>query len=150
MRRLPPAGISHLRKEANVSRFLARVALLAAGIASVLVASPGSLAYATVHGARVEVSAARLSCHAAMTNRHPRDYTSTGIKVRTAPFAHIRTVAHYKTTNHPKTRQANANGRRTVWYYISGATPGFRVVVDVFVSKHGRRGSCSTAFTPRA
>jgi hypothetical protein len=91
-----------------------------------------------------------LACHASMTNSHPADYTTTGVRVRTVPFAHIKTVAHYKTTNHPKYRIANAGGRRTVWYYISGATPGFQVVVDVFVSRHHRTGSCQTSFTPHA
>jgi hypothetical protein len=36
----------------------------------------------------------------------------------------------------------------SVGYYISGATPGYRVKVTVNVSKSGRSGSCSTSFTP--
>jgi hypothetical protein len=67
---------------------------------------------------------------------HPRDYTSIGVKVRTVPFAHIKTVAHYRTVNHAKYGTANARGRRTVWYYISGATSGYKVVVDVYVARH--------------
>jgi hypothetical protein len=98
---------------------------------------------------RAMAPAARLKCHASMTNSRPRDYTSTAVKVSTVPFAHIKTVAHYRTVTHPKYRTANAHGRRTVWYYISGATPGYRVVVDVYVSQHRRTGSCSTSFTPR-
>jgi hypothetical protein len=93
---------------------------------------------------------AALPCHASMTNAHPADFTSTGVKVRTVAYAHIKTVAHYRTTNHPKYRRANAEGHRTVWYYVSGATPGYRVVVDVYVSRHHRTGSCQTAFTPHA
>jgi hypothetical protein len=92
--------------------------------------------------------AARLTCRASMTNSHPADYTSTGVKVRTAAYADIETVAHYKTVTHPKYRTANRAGQETVWYYISGATPGYRVVVDVYVSRHGSRGTCSTSFTP--
>jgi hypothetical protein len=95
-------------------------------------------------------AAAKMRCDASMTNRHPADYTDTGIKVRTAAHAHIRTVAHYKTTNHAKYATANADGRRTVWYYISGATPGYQVVVDVYVHKGSRHNSCSTSFTPHA
>jgi hypothetical protein len=98
---------------------------------------------------RAMAPAARLKCHASMTNSRPRDYTSTGVKVSTVPFARIKTVAHYRTVTHPKYRTANAHGRRTVWYYISGATPGYRVVVDVYVSRHRHTGSCSTSFTPR-
>ncbi len=95
-------------------------------------------------------AAAKMRCDASMTNRHPADYTDTGIKVHTAAHAHIRTVAHYKTVNHVKYASANSNGRRTVWYYISGATPGFTVVVDVYLHKGGRHNSCQTSFTPHA
>jgi hypothetical protein len=94
------------------------------------------------------VSAARLTCSASMTNSHPADYTSTGVKVGTAASADIETVAHYRTTTHRKYATASSSGRRTVWYYISGATPGYRVVVDVYVSRAGRKGSCSTSFIP--
>ncbi len=89
-----------------------------------------------------------LTCSASMTNSHPADYTSTGVNVRTAAYADIETVAHYRTVTHPKYRTANGAGRQTVWYYISGATPGYRVVVDVYVSRDGSKGSCSTSFTP--
>jgi hypothetical protein len=92
--------------------------------------------------------ATRLTCSASMTNSRPADYTSTGVKVRTAAYADIETVAHYKTVTHPKYRTANGAGQQTVWYYISGATPGYRVVVDVYVSRNGSKGSCSTSFTP--
>jgi hypothetical protein len=91
---------------------------------------------------------ARLACSASMTSNHPADYTSTGVKVRTAAFADIETAAHYKTVTHRKYGTANGAGQRTIWYYISGATPGYRVVVDVYVSRDGRKGSCSTSFTP--
>jgi hypothetical protein len=100
--------------------------------------------------ATARTPARALPCHASMTNSSPADYTSTGVKVRTVPFAHIKTAAHYRTTTHVKHRVANAHGRRIVWYYISGATPGYRVVVDVYVSHHHRTGSCRTSFTPHA
>jgi hypothetical protein len=92
--------------------------------------------------------AAPLPCHASMTNSHPADYTTTGVKIRTAPYARAATVAHYRTTNHKKSRTANSHGRVTIDYYISGATPGFRVKVSVQVTKGNRKGSCSTSFTP--
>jgi hypothetical protein len=94
------------------------------------------------------LSAAGLTCSASMTNSHPADYTSTGVKVGTAASADIETVAHYRTTTHRKYATASSSGRRTVWYYISGATPGYRVVVDVYVSRDGRKASCSTSFIP--
>jgi hypothetical protein len=93
---------------------------------------------------------ARLSCHASMTNSRPRDYTSTGVRVRSVRYAYITTVAHYRTVKHAKHHTANVHGRRTIWYYISGASPGYRVVVDVYVSRHGHKGSCSTSFVPRS
>jgi hypothetical protein len=68
--------------------------------------------------------------------------------MRTGAEAGIETVAHYKTTAHPKHGTASSSGRKTIWYYISGAAPGYRVVVDAYVSRDGRKASCSTSFTP--
>lgn len=133
----------HLPRAFAVAATAAAAVMLATS-APAMPASAGALA-----PARAMTPAAGLRCHAAMTSSRPHDYTSTGVKVRTAAFARIKTVAHYRTVTHPKYRTASSRGRRTVWYYISGATPGYRVVVDVSVSRHGRRGSCSTFFTPR-
>lgn len=83
-----------------------------------------------------------------MSNAHPADYTTVDVKVRTAGLAAVVTVAHYKTTNHRKKGQANRAGQAKIPYYISGATPGYKVKVTVKVSKGGRTGSCSTSFTP--
>ncbi len=98
----------------------------------------------------VAASSSGLPCHASMTNYHPRDYTSTGVKVRTAPYADIETAAHYKTTTHRKYATAGSTGRWTIWYYISGATPGYKVVVKVHVRKGSEKRTCSMWFTPRA
>ena len=131
---------------------LPRAAALAAAPATALVlvlsvpAVPASAGQAPA--ARAVTQVMRLRCHASMSNSCPRDFTSTGVKVSTVPFARIKTVAHYRTVKHAKYRTANAAGHRTVSYYISGATPGYRVVVDVYVSRHSRTGSCSTSFTP--
>jgi hypothetical protein len=83
-----------------------------------------------------------------MSNTRPADYTTVYVRVRTAGLAKVVTVAHYKTTSHRKSRQANSAGRARVPYYISGATPGYPVHVSVRVSRNGRKGSCSTSFTP--
>jgi hypothetical protein len=85
-----------------------------------------------------------------MSNAHPADYTTTDVRVRTGDHARVVTVAHYKTVNHKKVRYANGRGRATVPYYISGATPGYTVVVTVRVTRDRRSGSCSTSFTPHA
>jgi hypothetical protein len=92
----------------------------------------------------------RLPCHASMSNAHPADYTTTKVLVRTGDNARVVTVAHYKTTNHKKVRHANGRGRATVPYYISGATPGYRVRVTVKVTRGDRSGNCSTSFTPHS
>jgi hypothetical protein len=90
-----------------------------------------------------------LPCHASMSNSRPKDYTTTDVRVSTAGKASVTTVAHYRTVTRKHHRTANAKGRATVPYYISGATPGYRVKVDVYVSKGKRTASCSTSFTPR-
>jgi hypothetical protein len=63
-------------------------------------------------------------------------------------YASVTTVAHYRTTNHKKTGTAGVRGNATIDYYISGATPGYRVVVSVRVVHGDRSGSCSTWFIP--
>lgn len=140
----------------QLTRAIAAAAVSAAVLALATVpAMPAALASPARPAALAQrqesaVPAARLKCHAWMTSSRPRDYTSTGVVVRTAGRARVTTIAHYRTVNHKKSRQANAAGHVTIRYYISGATPGFRVVVSVYVSRSGRKGSCSTSFRPRA
>ena len=45
------------------------------------------------------------------------------------------TVAHYKTTNTTHHRTAGSKENAAVPYYISGATPGYKVKVRVSVVK---------------
>jgi hypothetical protein len=125
----------------NLSWRFASCALPAAGLAAALaVPLP-----ATAAAARPP-----LKCHASVTSTQPADYTDVGIRVRTVSKARITTAAHYRTTTHVKHGRAAADGRRTIWYYISGATPGFQVTVNVTVKRGSRTGSCSTSFTPQA
>ena len=83
-----------------------------------------------------------------MSNPHPADYTTTKVRVHTVKFAKVKTVAHYRTTNTTHHGKTNSHGRATIPYYISGATPGYRVKVDITVRKNSRAGHCQTAFTP--
>jgi hypothetical protein len=102
-----------------------------------------------VPGTPALASAARaLPCHASMSNPHPADYTTTDVRVRTASRASVTSIAHYRTVNRRHHRQASAAGRVSIPYYISGATPGYTVVVSVRVRRGARTGSCSTSFTP--
>jgi len=83
-----------------------------------------------------------------MSNARPADYTTTDVRVHTAAHARVTTVAHYRTIKTTHHRTAGAKGNATVAYYISGATPGYRVKVSVSVVKGSRTGTCSTSFTP--
>jgi hypothetical protein len=114
--------------------------LAALGAAVALTASPLLVPSAA--------EAAPLKCRASMSDATPKQYTDVFVRVKTAPRAKVVTVAHYKTTKTKKRRTANAQGRARVKYYISGATPGYRVRVSVTVSKKGRSRTCSTSFTP--
>ena len=121
----------------------------AAALAVTVISAPPALAAA--RGATATPSAAGsrpLPCRAFMSNSHPADDTTTTVEVRTASFARVVTVAHFKTTNHKKMRRAGRHGRVGVPYSISDATPGFKVKVTVTVRKAGRAGHCSTSFTP--
>lgn len=91
-----------------------------------------------------------LPCSASMSNSHPRDYTTIKVNVHTAAFAGVTTVAHYRTTNTTHHGTAGRRGNVSISYYISGATPGYKVKVSVSVKSGARRGSCATSFTPHA
>jgi hypothetical protein len=54
----------------------------------------------------------------------------------------------YKTTDTIKRARADGSGHGSTNYYISSATPGYRVYVDVYVSKPGGSGHCRTSFVP--
>jgi hypothetical protein len=112
---------------------IALFAVIPAGTASAAVAAPASTS---------------LPCHASMSNSHPSDYTTTYVKVHTAGYASVTTVAHYRTTSHKKTGKAGKKGNASIGYYISRATPGYRVNVSVRVTRGKQSGSCSTWFTP--
>jgi hypothetical protein len=138
---------AHLRRtSALLASTLLPAALAATVMATPAAAAPVPAAQAASPATGTAVTALR--CRASMTNSRPRDYTTTGVRVRTVAHARVVTVAHYRTTDHRKAGRANGHGRATIWYNVSGATPGFRVTVDVRVSRGRRTGSCSTSFVP--
>jgi len=94
------------------------------------------------------VTSQGMSCSAAVSNSQPADYSTVDITVRTAAGAAVTTVAHYKTTSHSESAVADASGVATIGYYISGATPGYRVLVSVTVTSGRSRGTCSKSFIP--
>lgn len=122
------------------------VALAAPVAGAVLAAAP-----ATAAGAAPAVGTAAttaLRCHASMSNNRPKDYTTIYVNVSTVKSASVTTVAHYKTVNRKHTGKANAKGNASIRYYISGATPRYRVNVSVTVTSGRSRGTCSTSFIP--
>ena len=120
---------------------------------ALIAAAAGSLAATTAltgGAAAAATHVAALPCMAAMSNGHPKDYTTIKVNVHTAAFARVTTVAHYRTTSTKHHGTAGHRGNVSISYYISGATPGYKVKVSVSVVKGTRHGSCSTSFTPHA
>jgi hypothetical protein len=131
----------------QVEESMKRTTIAMTGISAAAAISLGAAGPALAGSA---ATAALKSCSASVTKTHPADYTTTDVKVRTAPGVEVFTVAHYKTVNRAYYRIANSAGRATIAYYVSGATPGHRVVVDVTVVSAHQANSCSTSFTPKS
>lgn len=94
-------------------------------------------------------AAGALKCNAHMSDATPKQYSNTSVIVKTGkPKAKVRTVAHYKTTKTTKRGKSNSSGKASLKYYVSGATPGYKVKVNVTVSKNGRTKTCTTSFKP--
>jgi hypothetical protein len=122
----------------RATRRLIPLVVLLAATAGVFVVAPAGAA----------PSPAPLTCHASMSNSHPKDYSTTDVLVSTVGKAAVTTTAHYlsKLTIHHGV--SNAAGKVVIAYKISRATKNFRVVVSIKVQKGSRSGSCSTSFTP--
>jgi hypothetical protein len=132
---------------------VASMTILATWPGRILIGATAAVAIgatALTGGVAMAAPATPLPCSASMSNSHPKDFTTTKVQVHTATFAAVKTVAHYRTTNTTHRGTAGHKGNLSIPYYISGATPGFRVKVSVTVKKGSRTGSCSTSFTPHA
>jgi hypothetical protein len=91
------------------------------------------------------------TCRASMSDATPEQYSDVWVNVSSVANAKVRTVAHYKTTDTVRFGRTGSTGRGAVKYYISGATPGYRVTVDVMVTgPAGASGYCSTSYVPHA
>lgn len=132
----------HFRTTRNPTKAMTLARRLAAtGAAALLTASPAFLPTPSQ-------AASGLTCRASVSNATPQQYSNVYITVHTASAALVRTTAHYKTTNTTHQAKAGPKGFATIKYYISGATPGLRVGVDVNVFKDGHSGYCYTSFVP--
>jgi hypothetical protein len=119
--------------------------MLLAGCASSASPDTGSQAHSA---APLVVAKAPLKCTASVTRRHPRDYTTVGVRVRTAPHARIAAVATFRLSTTTHRHRASGNGMHTFWYHLGAVKPRFQVVVHVTTHRHGRTGSCETWFSP--
>jgi len=122
-----------------------RVRMLAIAGVPVLL---GALTFVAPAASAAAAPARALPCRATMSSSRPADYTTVVVGVQTAAYARVTTVAHYRTTSTTHHRSADRSGSAHVPYYISGATPGYKVIVDVYVGKGTRKGSCQTWFIP--
>jgi hypothetical protein len=120
--------------------------MILAGCASS--AAPTPAAPTPSRSAAAAAAKAPLSCHASVTSRHPADFTTVGIRVRTAPHARISTTAEFRHSTVTHGHRASRTGRQTIWYQINAAKLGYQVVINVTTSRHGRKGYCGTWFTP--
>jgi hypothetical protein len=97
------------------------------------------------------VDSSPLACRARATSQRPRDHTTVGIQVRTVAHAWV-TVAGTPSflTDQSANGHASAHGTRTLRFSVAGATPGGRLVVDIRVSRPGRKGTCQASIRPRS
>jgi hypothetical protein len=111
-----------------------------------------SLGFSSVNAVELapKAFAAPLACRASMSDAKPKQYSATSVLVATVARAGVTATAKYKTTNTVRRSVANVNGKATLPYLISAATPGFTVNVSVVVTSGGKKASCSTKFVPQA
>lgn len=139
-----------MRRQAGVTLFVT----VPAAIGSMMLAACSSSAPPSLAAATPSQSPATatpkppLKCDVSITSRHPANYTTVSVRVRTAPHARITAVAHYRLSPITHRRRADDKGRRTLWYQVGDAKRGFHVTVDVTTSRHGRKGYCGTWFSP--
>lgn len=133
-----------------LSRLTRRTSVALAGL---LVVAPLALVGPAAHAAVVQPAGVTKSCSASASPSNPRQNTYVTINVsRLSKGAKVTTVAHYKTTSTTKTATANSYGKAAPSYYISRATIGYPVRVNVTAKSPSgyTTWTCSTSFTPRS
>ena len=131
--------------------------MIALGLVAVLAAACGSSApqaKATTPAASSTIAPAverpPLKCHAQAVPNRPRDRTTVEIRVRTVAHAQVTaTNPLAPLSGKSVSGRASANGRRTLRLRVHDATPGARIVIDVGVSRDGKKGTCHASFRPR-
>ncbi len=92
---------------------------------------------------------------AGVSDASPRQYTevtayakATDSSGRAVPGATVTFVWHYKTVTHTLEAITDSSGVASCTRYISGASKGYKVVINVAVSKGGGTATSATSFTP--
>ena len=89
-------------------------------------------------------------CTATVSTSRPYQYSTVRVNVSKVPGnVTVTTSAKYKTTTTKHTARSSAQGKASVPYKISRATPNYKVVVSVTAQKGNQKYACSTSFTPR-
>jgi hypothetical protein len=90
-----------------------------------------------------------LTCAASVSNPRPQDYTTEYVYVATRGnrAAQVTTTAYYRTVRSVRYTADPRPG--VVSYYISDATRGYRVLVQVIVRSGRQSGYCTTSFIPQ-
>ena len=139
------------------SLVVSQMRMIALGLVAVLAAACGSSApqaKATTPAASSTIAPAverpPLKCHAQAVPSRPRDRTTVEIRVRTVAHAQVTATNPLASLSGKSVSgRAAANGRRTLRLRVHDATPGARIVIDVGVSRDGRKGTCHASFRPR-
>jgi hypothetical protein len=127
---------------------LSFVALLAAACGS---SSPKALPTipASLPAAAVQPKPSPLNCSATALRKHPRVHTTVGIDVRTTAHVWVTGADSQSPDGGKVAGRAGAAGRLKLRFAVGDVTPGTRVVVDVRVSRNGRKAHCRTSFRLR-
>ena len=107
------------------------------------------LAAAVLTAGPATAATAPLTCTASVSNPRPQQYTTEYVYVATRGnrAAQVTTTAYYRTTR--PVRYTTDPRPGVVSYWISDATPGYRVLVQAVVRSGRQSASCTTAFTPQ-
>jgi hypothetical protein len=139
---------------AGLKRIIATALITGIGLAAVACGSAAAPSRPAEHTATPSPAAAAtappappapLACGVHVA-RHAVAGTLTAVRVRSAPHAWIAVTAHYAPRVRKQGARAGVRGRHTFSY---SAGTGHRVIVDVHVSLHGRKGACETSFRAR-
>ncbi len=116
---------------------------------------PPAPAPAPPRPAPTPVPQGRVQTAAAVSNPNPSQNTDVTVygrftvDGRPVNGVQMDTVWHYRTTTPGCSGRTGPDGEASCTRYISGATRGYRVIIDVIFTYNGQRYTTQTSFTPR-